>query len=345
MNLRRTIFAAAALAVIAAPLAACSPDEDGGATAGSGSSSSAPAQGGAQGQSDGGGADSGGQTSSSGYPRVGEGDPMLGATDGQDRPALADIQTGDLDQTNALEQAEKFRRYAVDAGADDATWLSQVQSVSDPSFAASLAVSDHSILRGAAVQTLTVSDAYSMVSSSAPYASIEGKGADGAAIWTIRLSFSATKADPSIGTWKVVSIDWTADMGNAMVPFTEESRASTLTSAATASAPIFAQEPGDTAETRAERAGRFFTAPAAVAQVPMPFPDQNTTAVAGDPTGRYFVTPDGSADIWVEINNTSQISSPSGDFEGDPKQSVVYVKMSYDGEGNWLAADAQTGAP
>lgn len=62
--------------------------------------------------------------------------------------------------------------------------------------------------------------------------------------------------------------------------------------------------------------------------------------------GRYFVTPSGSEEIWVKVNNTSHVVSPSGDPDPDepPKQDVVYVKLAFS-DGNWVAVDAQKEKP
>lgn len=283
-------------------------------------------------------------------PAIGQGDPMLGVHDGIDRPELSKIPTDELESSDFMEQSEKFRRLlASDSSGKD--WNKAMQSVADPSFAASLSVSDRDLLReaGTSTESMDVTTRYSLGTSSEPYASATGLGADGEELWTVRMSFAPSKADRSIGTWRAVSIDWpegSEALKSNDLPFTEDTRATVLTTAAYASSSVFTQAPGDDEKSRAALVGRYFLEPKAAAKIPVPFPERNVTAIAGDPIGRYFVTPAGSSDIWVEINNTSHVVSQSGDPDPDqePAQNVVYVKLSFS-DGNWMASDAQEGKP
>lgn len=354
MRLRRTAVTAAALILSTSFLASCSgPEEQGSPPTKEGTAVSVPAQDDGQGQTaeDGASGGSPGQDANGDpLPGIGAGDPMLGVTDGVDRPELDQIGTPDLESTNALEQAEKFRRHlAGDASGDE--WFAQMQEVADPSFAASLQVSDRELLRdyAKAAGSVKVSSPYVIGMSNSPYASVSGLNGEGNEVWTLRMSFHASKADPSIGTWQAVSIDWpegSEALKSNDLPFSEDTRGTVLTTAAFASSSLFTQEVGDNAESRAGLVARFFVAPEKAKSIEVPFPERNTRAVAGDPSGRYFVTPRGSKDIWVEINNTSHVVSPSGDPDPDeePKQNVVYVKLAFS-EGNWVAIDAQKEKP
>lgn len=354
MRIRRTAAMAATLIMSASLLAACGgadDEKDSPAPAPAVSSESEGESGQGEGQSD----ESNDQDAStsqaeSDLPRIGKGDPMLGVTDGVDRPEIEKIDTEDLESTNVLEQTERFRRYlAGDASGDD--WFTQMQSVADPSFAASLRVSDRDLLReyAGAATDIEVSSSYVIGIATGPYASVAGSDDDGNELWVVRLSFHASKADPSIGTWKAVSIDWPEDsdaLDSNDLPFSEDTRATVQTTAAFASSSVFTQSPGDNEKTRAELMKRYFSDPKKAKKIEVPFPERNVTAVAGDPIGRYFSTPSGSKDIWVEINNTSHVVSPSGDPdpEQEPVQNVVYVKLSYS-DGDWIAVDAQKGKP
>lgn len=354
MRLRRTVVTAATLLLSASFLASCSGTEEQAAPPPQeGPGVSVPGQDVDEDQVTGDDSTEGspGQNENGDpLPGIGAGDPMLGITDGMDRPELDEIDTPDLESTNALEQAEKFRRHlAGDASGDE--WFAQIQEVADPSFAASLRVSDRELLRDYAksAESVKVSSRYTIGMSNGPYASIVGLNGEDNEVWTLRLSFHASKADPSIGTWQAVSIDWPegsdATKSNDL-PFSEDTRATVLTTAAFASSSLFTQEVGDDEKSRAELVARFFAEPEKAKSIEVPFPERNTRAVAGDPSGRYFVTPQGSKDIWVEINNTSHVVSPSGDPDPDeePAQNVVYVKLAFS-EGNWVAIDAQKDKP
>lgn len=350
MRARRTAIMAAALALSVSALGACSGQDEEQGPSGppvTVTEGSEGPQGGQEAPEGDGGAP---EADEPAFPRVGEGNAMLGVTDGVDRPEPSEIETADLEPTSLIEQGEKFRRaMAGDTTGDE--WFAAVQPVADPSFAASLKVSDRDLLReaGKSATSVAIDDTYVLGVSNAPYASVTGSDDEGNELWTARFSFHPSKADPSIGTWRAVSIDW-ADGSEALMsdglPFTEDTRSTVLTTASFASSSLFTQAPGDDEKARAELAESYFSAPEKAKKLPMPFPERNVTAVAGDPVGRYFVTPSGSEEIWVEVNNTSHVVSPSGDPDPDepPKQDVVYVKLTFS-DGNWVAVDAQKEKP
>lgn len=275
-------------------------------------------------------------------PPIGRGDPMLGDTDGIDRPQLADIRTEDLDATNATEQAEHVRRILTDGGTEQAAWMSQIQGVSDPTFAASVAVSDRQFLVSHEATSIRVARGYVLGSANGPYASFTGQDSEGSTLWTLRLAFYANQADPSVGTWKAISLDWPdeAETDRVAAPLTESGRSDLRTTASFASAPLFAQEIGETPQTRAASMSRYFQSPVVASTLPAPFPDRNVRALAGDPTGTYFVTPQGSGEIWIEVDNSSREVSQDGQVSGDTVGSTVYVRLTFDGD-TWVAVDAQ----
>lgn len=271
-------------------------------------------------------------TAREGRPSIGAGDPMLGATDGVERPELADIPTEQLDSTNALELAERFRRTFEDETVPSDQWVADLKSSVDPTFAVSLTTASRGYFVTHKSEKLRIEGGYTL-GATEPYATVIASDADGNDMWKARLAIKLSKADPSIGTWSVVSVDWidaSLSEGKA-IPLTEDTRNNVRVTSTFASAGVFRQSLGEDPNNRFAALQNYLLDPQHAAARGKPVPDRDTAVEALDPTATYFVTPPGAGSIWVEVDGGYRTVAADGSY-GEPVQSIVYVEMVPDGD-------------
>lgn len=282
------------------------------------------------------------QTQGTERPAIGAGDPMLGVTDGVERPELSEIPTAELEPTNALETAERFRRVFEDETMPVDQWATELGGVSDPTFAASLAQAQRGYFTMKQTATVEVVEGYKL-DNPQPYARIAAVDADGKEAWNMRLAFKPTKADPSVGDWKVISVDWVdkALSDSKTIPLTESGREDVRVTATVASSVTLAQGKGETPEAREATLRTVMLDPVHAIGRGKPVPDQDVTVQAVEPTSTYLVTPEGSSVVWVEVNGGYQAVGDDGTV-GDVQPVTIYVQMANDGSG-YVAQDVMTG--
>lgn len=264
-------------------------------------------------------------------PVIGQGDPMLGITDGMDRPELADLETDDLDPTNAQETAERFRRLFEDESTSTEEWVASLSEVSDPTFAASLPLAERGYFKSAHSSTVEIEEGYAL-GNSRPYATIAAVDEGGNPLWRMRLSFTANKADPSVGTWKVISVDWEdrSLVKDKAVPLTEGQRDDLRVTAAMASSPVLSQAQGETGEDREATLKRYLSDPEHAMKMGKPVPNKDVAVQARDPESSYFVTRAGDTSVWVELNTGYQeIGGGEEVAQGD---ATIYVELTPSGD-------------
>lgn len=162
------------------------------------------------------------------------------------------------------------------------------------------------------------------------------------------LQFTASKADPSIVTWYVASIQWDqpSRLDGRTGPLTGTERMALREGAALSVAPLFVQELGDNEDTLREKLAGTLWDPQKAPGVGLPFPDMNTRAHAGELAHTVPVTPKGSDVMWIAVTNRSFQVTVTGERPDDAEenQRTVHVKIEYR-DGQWVAADAQAEDP
>lgn len=252
---------------------------------------------------------------------------MLGVTDGVKRPALADIPTDQLESTNALETAERFRRTFEDEAVPTDQWAAELRAVSDPTFAASLPGAARGYFTAKRSAAVKVTGRYTM-DSPQPYATVTAYDETSNPMWHARLTITPSTADPSIGTWRVSALDWDdpALASGRAVPLTEEARDNLRVTAAFASAGVITQTKGEVPENRTAFLQNYLSTPTNAAARGKPLADQDVTTAANDPESTYFVTPEGSANVWVEVKGSFSVVNDDG-TKGEPQPVTMYVEL------------------
>lgn len=279
-----------------------------------------------------------------GPPSIGAGDPMLGATDGEKRPALPDIPTDQLDSTNALELAERFRRTFEDESLPADQWVTTLKSMSDPTFAVSLNNSSRGYFEARKSTDLRVDGGYAL-GAAEPYATVIASDTEGNDLWKAKLAITLSAADPSIGTWSVVSVDW-LDPSLAegkMIPLTEDTRNNVRVTATFGSAGVFQQSVGEDPANRFAILQNYLRDPQHAAARGKPVPDRDVAVEALDAKATYFVTPHDSENIWVEVEGGFRALEADGTY-GAPTPVTFYVQMVPDGDtyaGNDVYTEAE----
>lgn len=262
-----------------------------------------------------------------GPPAIGAGDPMLGVTDGVDRPALDDIPADELETTNALEAGEKFRRTFEDETLGQEQWTAALTALSDPTFAVSLARAERGYFTATQSATVEVVQGYKL-DNPQPYATLAAVDEEGNQLWTLRLAFKPSKADPSIGEWKAISVDWVDKTlsEDKIIPLTESERSDIRVTASVASSYVLSQSKGEKPEAREETLRSAMSEPAHAIKRGKPHPDQDVTVQATQPDSTYLVTAEGSSTVWVEVNGGYRTVGDDGD-QGKIENVTVYVQM------------------
>lgn len=330
MNARRRFLHLALAASVGVTLSACSfgkKDEELPDPVMPSSSSSAP------------GTDTGATGGPSSGAGVGSGDPMLGSTEGVQRPPLDQIPDDQLDPSNATELAEHFRRIFQDEALDTDTWRAGLTPLSDPTFAASLPLADRGYFSQTAADGLTVIQPYKL-GDDAPYAQIVAT-TQGSDLWMMTLAYTPSSADASVGTWKVISVDW-ADpefVGRRSIPLNQDGRASLLRTASYGTDPVLTQKVGETpADREAALRTTMIDPTTAIARGKPAGPDSNETTQPGPVTTRIFVTPEGSTSVWVQ-SDTSYVSvAPDGTL-GNKVPVTLIAELVID-DGAFVVKDA-----
>lgn len=260
-------------------------------------------------------------------PGIGEGDPMLGVTDGVQRPELRDIPTDQLDRTNVLETAERFRRTFEDEAVPTDAWAAELRTVADPTLAASIPGSARGYFTGGQSAELAVTNRYTL-DSRQPYATVTALDEKKNPMWHMRLAIKRSDADPSIGTWSVISVDWDNPelAKDKTAPLTERERDSLRVTATFASAGVLTQKKGEAPENRAAFLQNYLSTPQNAAARGKPLPAEDVNTVANNPDSTYFVTPEGSANVWVEVNGSFSVANDDG-TTGDKQPVTMFVEL------------------
>lgn len=274
---------------------------------------------------------------------VGEGDPMLGATDGTDRGEVRDIDASELDRSNTLETAEAFRRAFENETADAGPRVDAMRAVSDPTMAAQLLQVGAGFFDGGGSTRLDITQEYEL-GADTPYAAVTAYDGEAVPMYTMRLSFEASEADPSIGTWSVVSADW-----NNMVPpegevspLSQSGRNQLRETAAKATVPVVEQSVGEDEKDRKKALKEVLADPEKAAALGAPEPEENVRIASRGATRAVFVTPKDSKDVWVKVDATAAETAQSG-WSGTPATTTLFVQMVQK-DGEFVANDVYSQA-
>lgn len=258
---------------------------------------------------------------------IGEGDPMLGVTTGLDRGDVREIPAEELERTSAIETAEAFRRAYEGESKDASVRVQSMQAVADPTLAAQLPLIDDALPSNIASDVLDVSEEYE-TGDKEPYAGVTAYSSEGDPLYTVRLSIKVEEADPSIGTWSVISVDWHGEASDdAVLPLSQAQRLELREGAAAAAIPVVQQVVGESPGDRDEALKSVLSDPVHAIERGRPRPDQNVRISHLDTEYAYFVSKPGSSSIWVKASLRSAPVAQSG-RAGDPVTTVVYVELT-----------------
>lgn len=282
-------------------------------------------------------------------PMIGEGDPMLGLTEGTERPEdLSQLDTDQLEPTNAREQAEAFRRHIQDANLGGDQWRQAVESTTDGTFGMVLPHVDRTIFDDVRTAGVEVVEEYDLDNPGEPFALVAGLDEEGEPVWTATMQFEESKADPSIVTWQVASIRWEHPslLDGRMGPLTSSERTALRNGAAAAALPLFVQELGANEDTLREDLSRTMAEPDKAVEAGLPFPETNTRVHTGEMAHTLPVTPRGSDAMWIQVTNRSFEVTVTGERLDDAEevQRTVFVRIER-WDGHWVAVDAQVEDP
>lgn len=274
-------------------------------------------------------------------PPIGSSDTLEGLSDGKTRPNVQEIPTGELDETRALEAAEKFRRYLQNPPSNVDAW----HDVCNTTIVACIKQTDMTVLKSDANNLkrrgYTLDGPHPQVF----YALLEANGEE---VCSFTLEGDRMPKNPSVCTWRVAAIT-SSRLTNPLSMLSERNRLTDAQGAYAVTKFIVTQHKDQAGDTMQMEAKRGLREPKAALTIAPPYPEANTFAFPEPISGFRYVTPRGSEEIWIyvsQIATAHDVNDPQS-----PRNTAlpvmyrdVWVKMRYV-EGAWEFWDAQLTAP